>query len=65
MRNYIIRRLLQMIPVFLGILFILFFLLDKTPGGPASNLMDPKMTPEQRPSWPQSWILTSPFMRSL
>ncbi len=48
MRNYIIRRLLQMIPVFLGILFILFFLLDKTPGGPASNLMDPKMTPEQR-----------------
>ena len=25
MKNYIIRRLLQIIPVFLGILFILFF----------------------------------------
>ncbi|MGI6199545.1 MAG: ABC transporter permease [Christensenellales bacterium] len=48
MRNYIIRRVLQMIPVFLGILFILFFLLDQAPGGPASNMMDPKMTPEQK-----------------
>jgi len=48
MKNYIIRRLLQMIPVFLGILFILFFLLDKAPGGPASTIMDPKMTPEMK-----------------
>ncbi len=46
MRNYLIRRFLQVIPVFIGILFILFFILDKTPGGPASNIMDPKMTPE-------------------
>ena len=46
MKNYIIRRLLQIIPVFLGILFILFFIVDKAPGGITSNIMDPKMTPE-------------------
>ncbi len=48
MKNYIVRRLLQMIPVFLGILFILFFILDKAPGGPASMLMDPSMSAETR-----------------
>lgn len=48
MRTYIIRRLLQMIPVFLGILFILFFILDQAPGGPANMLMQPGMAAEQR-----------------
>ena len=48
MKNYIIRRLLQMIPVFIGVVFILFFMLDKAPGTPASNMMDPKMTPQQK-----------------
>ena len=46
MKNYIIRRLLQIIPVFLGILFILFFIIDKAPGSITSNIMDPRMTPE-------------------
>ncbi|MDF2948892.1 MAG: binding-protein-dependent transport system inner rane component [Sedimentibacter sp.] len=48
MKNYIIRRLLQMIPVFIGILFILFFILEQAPGTPVSNMMHPKMTPEQK-----------------
>ena len=48
MKNYIIRRILQMIPVFIGILFILFFILEQAPGTPVSNMMDPKMTPEQK-----------------
>ena len=46
MKNYVIRRLLQIIPVFLGILFILFFIIDKAPGSIVSNIMDPTMTPE-------------------
>ena len=46
MKNYTIRRLLQIIPVFLGILFILFFIIDKAPGSITSNIMDPRMTPE-------------------
>ncbi len=37
-----------MIPVFLGILFILFFILDQAPGGPANMMMQPGMPAEQR-----------------
>jgi peptide/nickel transport system permease protein len=48
MKNYLIRRLLQLIPVFIGVLFILFFILDQAPGSPASTMMDPKMTAEQK-----------------
>lgn len=48
MKNYIIRRIIQMIPVFLGILFILFFILEQAPGTPVSNMMLPKMTPAQK-----------------
>lgn len=48
MKNYIIRRLLQMIPVFIGILFIMFFILEQAPGTPVSNMMHPRMTPEQK-----------------
>lgn len=48
MKNYIIRRIIQMIPVFIGILFILFFILEQAPGTPVSNMMHPKMTPEQK-----------------
>ncbi len=48
MKNYILRRILQMIPVFIGILFILFFILDRAPGTAASNMMHPRMTPEQK-----------------
>ncbi len=46
MKNYIIRRLLQIIPVFLGIMFILYFIIDKAPGSITANIMDPTMTPE-------------------
>lgn len=48
MKNYIIRRILQMIPVFVGIIFILFILLEMAPGTPVSHMMNPKMTVEQR-----------------
>jgi len=37
-----------MIPVFIGILFILFFILEQAPGTPVSNMMHPRMTPEQK-----------------
>jgi peptide/nickel transport system permease protein len=48
MRTYIIRRLLQVIPVFIGIIFILFFILEQAPGGPLAMLQDPRITPEQK-----------------
>jgi len=47
-KTYIIRRLLQIIPVFLCILLILFLLNEAAPGGPTATMMDPSMTAEQR-----------------
>jgi len=37
-----------MIPVFVGIIFILFALLEMSPGTPVSHMMNPKMTVEQK-----------------
>jgi len=60
-RNYVIRRILQMIPVFIGILFILFFILEQAPGTPVSNMMHPKMTPEQKAELAQKLGLDIPW----
>ena len=61
MRNYTIRRLLQIIPVFLGILFILFFIIDKAPGSITSNIMDPNMTPEFKAALQEKLDPSLPF----
>jgi len=61
MKNYIIRRILQMIPVFIGILFILFFILEQAPGTPVSNMMNPKMTPEQKAELTEKLGLNTPW----
>lgn len=61
MKNYIIRRLLQIIPIFLGILFILFFILEFTPGGVTSTLMDPRMTPELKAALEEKFNPDIPF----
>jgi len=61
MRNYIIRRIIQMIPVMIGILFILFFILEQAPGTPASNMMNPKMTPEQKAEINEKLGLNTPW----
>ncbi len=50
-----------MIPVFLGILFILFFILEQAPGTPVSNMMIPKMTPEQKAELAQKLGLDIPW----
>lgn len=44
--NYILVRLLQMIPVALGITIILFFLLRAIPGDPAVIRLGDRATPE-------------------
>lgn len=61
MRTYITRRLLQIIPVFIGIIFILFFIMEQAPGGPLDNLMDPMMTPEQKAELALKLGLDQPF----
>lgn len=61
MKNYTIRRLLQIIPVFLGILFILFFIIDRAPGSITSNIMDPNMTPELKAALQEKLDPSLPF----
>ena len=61
MKNYVIRRIFQMIPVFLGILFILFFILEQAPGTPVSNMMHPKMTPAQKAELAEKLGLGTPW----
>ena len=39
MHKYIFRRLLMMIPVLLGVTFIVYFILSLTPGDPASIIL--------------------------
>jgi len=60
MRTYLIRRLLQLIPVFLGILIILFLIVELSPGGPTGNMVDPKMRPSQKAELAEKFGLNDP-----
>ena len=46
MRNYIVRRLLQLLPVLLGISIVIFAVLRLIPGGFASGMLGIDATPE-------------------
>lgn len=48
MRNYLIRRTLQLIPVFVIIVVAIFFLIHSAPGDPVTSMIDPKMTAEAK-----------------
>jgi peptide/nickel transport system permease protein len=48
MRQYITRRLLQMIPVIIGVAIILYGINLLAPGDPMSTMMDPRMSLETR-----------------
>ncbi len=72
--NYILVRLLQMIPVALGITIILFFLLRAIPGDPAAIRLGIRATPEgianlhkqmglDKPLWTQYFIFLKNIVR--
>ncbi|MEW9670963.1 ABC transporter permease [Ammoniphilus sp. 3BR4] len=48
MQIYIMKRLLQAVPLLLGITLISFFLMYLAPGGPTDLMMDPKIKPEDK-----------------
>ncbi|MEA4920941.1 MAG: ABC transporter permease [Clostridiaceae bacterium] len=48
MHRYVIKRLLMMIPVMIGISFIVFFILDLAPGDAVDVLAPPDATQEER-----------------
>ena len=46
MPQYIVKRLLMMIPVLLGVTFIVFFIMNLTPGDPAAIILGDQATAE-------------------
>ncbi|MDD4179618.1 MAG: diguanylate cyclase, partial [Candidatus Margulisbacteria bacterium] len=47
MRKYVLRRLLQLIPLLIGISLISFFVMHLAPGDPTSLFIDPNVRPEE------------------
>ena len=46
MYRYIIKRLIAMIPIIIGVSFIIFTILYFIPGDPATNILGPGATEE-------------------
>ncbi|BCZ46543.1 peptide ABC transporter permease [Clostridium gelidum] len=48
MKKYVFKRLIQTIPVLIGISIIVFMLVNLQPGDPFSSMMDPNLTKEMQ-----------------
>ena len=62
MLKYIGKRLLQMIPVLLGVSFIIFSLMEITTGNPARQLLGPDATDEAVAAMEEELGLNDPFL---
>jgi peptide/nickel transport system permease protein len=74
MLRFVVRRLLQLIPILLGLSILLFAWLRLLPGGPASALLGERATPERiaavnraygldKPIWVQYWSYLKQVVR--
>ena len=63
MYKYVIKRVLLMIPVLLGISFVVFFLMDLTPGTPADITMGDLATSEAKAALNESLGWNRPFIQ--
>ena len=61
MKDYIIRRLLQMIPVFIGLILLLFLIVDLAPGDFVSGMINPRMTAAQKEALREMFGENKPF----
>jgi peptide/nickel transport system permease protein len=59
--KYVIRRLIQAIPVLIGITIVTYSIMLAAPGGPASRFAsNPRITNEQRVAFIKAWGLDQP-----
>ncbi|MDR2210558.1 MAG: ABC transporter permease [Spirochaetaceae bacterium] len=63
MKNYLIRRLLMVIPILFGVTFITFFIIYLAPGSPLDLMVGPDTTPEARDAMARSLGLDAPVYR--
>ncbi|MDD5594562.1 MAG: ABC transporter permease [Candidatus Margulisbacteria bacterium] len=60
MRKFILRRLLQLIPLLIGISLISFFVMHLAPGDPTALFIDPNVKPEELLRVRANWGLDQP-----
>ena len=60
MHSYIIRRILQMIPVLFIVLIMIFTLMELAPGDASANFIDPRMRAEDRAQIQEAFGLDEP-----
>ncbi len=62
MTKYILRRVIQAIPVMIGITIVVYVILQLAPGGPQAKFaQNPRMTNEQRAAFLKAWGLDQPI----
>jgi peptide/nickel transport system permease protein len=62
MTKYILRRVVQAIPVLIGITIVVYAILQLAPGGPQARFaQNPRMTNEQRALFMKAWGLDQPI----
>jgi peptide/nickel transport system permease protein len=60
MKNFIIKRLIQLIPMMIGISLITFFIMHLAPGDPTAMFTDPNIKPEELARVRANWGLDKP-----
>jgi peptide/nickel transport system permease protein len=62
MTKYILRRVVQAIPVLIGITIVVYAILQLAPGGPQAKFAsNPRMTPAQKAAFLRAWGLDQPI----
>ncbi len=59
--GYVLRRLLHMVPIVLGVTFLVFFLIHLVPGDPARTMLGTRATPERVALLHHQWGLDRPL----
>ena len=62
MHKFILKRLLMMVPVILGVVFVIFTVMYITPGDPASMLLGERARPEDIAKLREEMGLDNPFL---
>lgn len=62
MKQYLFRRLLQLIPLLIGVSLISFFVMHLAPGDPTSLFIDPNVNPQELARIRANWGLDQPII---
>ena len=62
MINFIVKRLLALIPVLIGVSLLVFFILDLAPGDPAKTILGEQARPEDIAALREEMGLDDPFL---